>query len=100
MMGATSSTPAHERAKEGSADGPPRRTFRFREYTLGPDRRPDAEAVTFEMHCASCYVTGPVSTDAENGTIWALEHLKKNPSHLDYREHVTRSYRAEPGAWL
>jgi len=98
-MGATSSTPADERAQEGSTERSPRCTFRFREYALGPDKRPEAQPVTFEMYCASCYVTGPVSTDAEDGSIWALEHLKKNPSHLDYREHVTRSYRAEPGAW-
>lgn len=98
-MGAISNTPAHERAQEASEKQPSRRVFRFREYTLGPDLRPDAQPVTYEMYCASCYVTGPISTDAEDGTIWALAHLKKNPSHLNYQEHVTRSYRAKAGAW-
>lgn len=91
MMGGTSPRPAPQH---------PRRTFRFREHTLGPDRRPEAAPVTYEMHCASCYAAGPVSTNAEDGTTWAVEHMKKNTEHLDYREHVTRSYRAEAGAWL
>ena len=99
-MGANSSTPAHERAQEGSAERPPRRTFRFREHTIGPDRRPEAAPVTYEMHCAPCYTAGPVATDAEDGTTWAVEHLKKNWDHLDYRKHVTCSYQAEAGAWL
>jgi hypothetical protein len=100
MMSGTSSTPAHERGQEDSAgELPARRRFRLREYTLRLDRRPGAVAFTFEMHCASCYAAGPVSTDPEGGRTWALGHLKANPAHVDFREHVTRSYRAQAGAW-
>lgn len=47
------------------------------------------------MECVTCGITG--RTDA--GTGWALEHLKKNPGHVRYREHITRPYKIEPGAW-
>jgi hypothetical protein len=92
--------PASQQAETTVNGERPRGVFRLREYTLGPDRRPDAMPVMFEMHCASCYAVGPVSTDGEDGTAWAVAHLKANPGHLDYREHVTRSYRAVAGAWL
>ena len=98
-MDTTSSTPTPQWEQESSEGRLPRRTFRFRKHTLGPDRRPEAEPVTYEMHCTSCYAIGPVSTDGEDGTAWALRHLKEFPSHLNYREHITRSYRAEAGAW-
>lgn len=78
-----------------------RASYRFREHTLGPDRRPEAEPHTFTMRCADCGATGPTVTDGEDGdgTSWAAAHLKANPDHLNYREHITRPYRAEAGAW-
>ena len=97
-MGGT--MPAQGRAQGESEVRPARHTYRFRGHTIAPDRRPEALPITFQMHCASCYAVGPVSTDGEDGTKWAVEHLRTNAGHLDYREHITRSYRAEAGAWL
>lgn len=97
--GTTSSTSVSEHAREDSEERPGRGVFRFREYTLTPDRRRDAEPVMYQMRCASCDASGPDSADATDGTMWALQHLKRNPTHLDFREHVTRSYRAKAGAW-
>jgi hypothetical protein len=74
-------------------------TYRFREHTLAPDRRPDVDLVTFTMRCATCDAIGPTATSGADGTAWAVTHLKANPDHLDYREHIIRLYRAEPGAW-
>jgi hypothetical protein len=76
------------------------RRFRFRAYTLGPDRRLEAEPVTFVMRCASCPASGPASADGAAGTAWALLHLKSHPGHVDYWEYVTRPYRAVAGEWL
>lgn len=76
-----------------------RTSHRYREHTLRPDRHADAEPFTFTMQCAACEETGPTSTDAEDGTAWAAQHLKAKPQHLVYREHITRPYRFESGAW-
>lgn len=77
-----------------------RAAYRFREHVLGPDRRPEAAPITFTMQRATCDGSGPAATDGEDGTAWAVAHLKANPGHVDYREHISRPYRAEPGAWL
>ena len=74
--------------------------YRFREYNLGPDRRPEAEAHTFTMQCTVCDENGPTSENGEDGTAWAAQHLKANPGHRTYREHITRPYVAQPGPWL
>ncbi|WP_326596742.1 DUF7848 domain-containing protein [Streptomyces sp. NBC_01803] len=76
-----------------------RATYRFREYTIGPDTGADAEAVTHTMQCRVCEETGPTATDAGDGTAWAARHVKGNPGHLAYREHVTRPYRFTAGEW-
>ncbi|MEV0639428.1 hypothetical protein AB0I77_31740 [Streptomyces sp. NPDC050619] len=78
-----------------------RAVYRFREYTISPDQRPEAEPITAAMQCKAC---GEISEKAEDeefadGTAWAVQHLKANPGHLEYREHITRPYRFEPGAW-
>ncbi len=78
---------------------PARGTYRFREHTLGPDRRPEAVPVTFTVYCGTCGAMGPTTECGEDGMDWAVQHLKDTPGHLDYREHITRPYRAEPGAW-
>ncbi|WP_260867960.1 hypothetical protein [Streptomyces sp. SAJ15] len=82
------------------ARGPVRRSvYRFRDYTIQPDRRPDAEPHSFTMQCAECGdFSGPFSS-GEDGTAWAVTHLKANTSHVAYREIITRPYRFEPGAW-
>lgn len=76
-----------------------RAVYRFREYTIRPDLRPEAEPITSAMQCTTCNERGPKSEAFEDGTVWAAQHLKANPDHLEYREHITRSYRFEAGAW-
>jgi hypothetical protein len=73
-----------------------RATYRFREYTLQPD---EAGPIMFEMQCTACKESGPTAEQCEAGTAWAAQHVKANPDHLDYREHITRPYRFEPGEW-
>lgn len=76
-----------------------RAVYRFREYTIGPDRHPGAEPHTFTMQCAACGQQGATSQDGEEGMEWATQHHKANPGHLAYRETITRPYRFEPGMW-
>jgi hypothetical protein len=99
MMGGPT-MPAAPRAWTDSGERLARGVYRFREHILGPDRRPEAEPVTFTMRCATCDASGPASVSGEDGTAWAVTHLKAQPDHVDYREHIVRPYRAEPGAWL
>ncbi|WP_443726301.1 DUF7848 domain-containing protein [Streptomyces coffeae] len=73
--------------------------YRFREYKIGPDLRPEAEPITSTMKCTTCDASGPTAEEFEEGTEWAVRHLKANPGHLEHREHITRPYWAEPGAW-
>jgi len=74
-----------------------RATYRFREHTLRPNT---AERPLFAMQCKSCGQSSDGSEKAEEGTEWAADHLKATPGHLDYSEHITRSYRFEPGEWM
>jgi hypothetical protein len=76
-----------------------RATYRFRDHTIRPDTTADAEPITFTMQCAACGTIGPTHEDADQGADWAIRHLKANPEHLAYREHITRPYRTESGAW-
>ncbi|MFY1676576.1 MULTISPECIES: hypothetical protein [unclassified Streptomyces] len=76
-----------------------RAVYRFREYTIGPDLRPEAEPTTSAMRCMTCGETSGRAEESDDGTAWAVKHLKANPDHLEYREHITRPYRFEPGAW-
>jgi hypothetical protein len=76
-----------------------RATYRFREYTIRSDKRPAAPPITFEMKCATCNASSPATEKPEGGTQWAAEHFKANPDHVEYREHITRPYRFEPGEW-
>ncbi|WP_323375756.1 DUF7848 domain-containing protein [Streptomyces alkaliterrae] len=78
----------------------PRAVYRFREYRVEPDTEPDAEPVTFTMSCAVCEASGPTESDTSSAARWIPAHLKQEPEHLTYREHITRPYRAVPGPWL
>ena len=82
-----------------STNRPTRGRYRFRAYTIRPDQRPEAEPITATMECLRCGIVGPTSQDFADGTAWATHHLKANPGHVAYREHLTRPYRFEPGAW-
>jgi hypothetical protein len=88
------------KAQTSNGVRPARATYRFREHTLRPDLGPHAEPVTFTMCCARCDAHGPDATDSGVGTAWAVKHLKTNPTHDVYWEHIQRPYRFEPGAWL
>ncbi|WP_149823738.1 hypothetical protein [Streptomyces tailanensis] len=77
-----------------------RTTYRFREQTLNPHTGEDAERTLFAMECKGCGESSDGTEWGEDGSAWAVEHLKANPGHLTYREHITRSYRFEAGAWL
>ncbi|WP_149827631.1 hypothetical protein [Streptomyces tailanensis] len=76
-----------------------RATYRFREHTIGPDRRPEAERTKAEMQCKPCGKGSEASEQFTDGTAWAVDHLKANPGHLEYRELIIRPYRFEPGDW-
>jgi hypothetical protein len=73
-----------------SGERPARGTCRFREHTLGPDRRPEAVPVTFTRYCGTCGATGPTAETGEDGMTWAVVQLKDHPAHRDHREVVTR----------
>lgn len=72
-------------------------TYRFRDDKITPDRRPEAEPVTSAMRCKTCGGTSEKAEEFADGTAWAVKHLKANPDHLEYREHITRPYRFEAG---
>ncbi len=80
-------------------DGMTRATYRFREHTLTVDDRPDAEPLRHSMECKACGEISDASENPEDGSDWAVGHLKSNPGHLDYRARITRPYRFEPGEW-
>ncbi|WP_431042849.1 hypothetical protein ACQUSR_13725 [Streptomyces sp. P1-3] len=77
-----------------------RASYRFREYAITPDTEPDAEPHTYAVTCVVCEEIGHRSEDVDVAHEWVVRHLRANPEHLTYREHVTRPYRAVPGAWL
>ncbi|MFJ5678599.1 hypothetical protein [Streptomyces sp. NPDC093097] len=73
--------------------------YRFREFRIMPNSRPEAEPWTFAMECTECGKSSDQQTGHAPSLGWVTEHLKTNPDHLDYRERITRPYRAVPGAW-
>lgn len=65
----------------------------YEDWTITPDREPDAEPTTYEMVCCVC---GDGSANAEDWQApqdWALRHSGRNPSHHTYREVITRPWR-------
>lgn len=72
----------------------PRAVVCHKEWTLQPDREPDAEPITYAMQCAVCNETSPASTDFTEPQNWVLAHGGHNPSHHTYREIITRPWRA------
>lgn len=51
------------------------------------------------MQCLSCGLFSRRSEEPEDGSDWAVAHLREHPGHLDYRAHVTRPYRFVRGEW-
>jgi hypothetical protein len=76
-----------------------RATYRFRDHTLTVDDRPEAEPLKHAMECKACGEASEPNEDSQDGSDWAVDHLKNNPGHLEYRARITRPYRFEPGAW-
>ncbi|EST38829.1 hypothetical protein N566_05365 [Streptomycetaceae bacterium MP113-05] len=68
--------------------------MRFENWTLEPDREPDAEPVTFAMECAVCGERSPSGVDFGPIQDWTLRHVGRNPSHHTYRELIARPWRA------
>lgn len=77
-----------------------RQRYRYREFSIEPDREPDAEPITYTMCCCVCDASGPPTLDPQVSASWISNHLTRAPDHLTYRECVSRPYRAVPGAWL
>ncbi|MFF5760192.1 hypothetical protein ACFY7A_32740 [Streptomyces longwoodensis] len=71
-----------------------RTIMRHQEWTLQPDREPDAEPTTYAMQCAVCGKTSPPSTGFADPQSWVFTHGGRNPSHHTYREIITRPWRA------
>ncbi|MEU7159153.1 hypothetical protein [Streptomyces chrestomyceticus] len=74
-----------------------RKTFRFRNYRLTPDQE---ETPVLAMECTGCGKSSDGSENANDGTQWAVDHLKANPGHLRFREIITRAYKFIPEGWL
>lgn len=71
----------------------PRAIVRFQQWTLIPDREPDAEPLTYAMECAVCHERSDASGDWQPPQSWSLEHSGRNPSHHTYREIISRPWR-------
>ena len=72
----------------------PRSVLRHENWTLAPHREPDAEPVTFAMQCAVCRKQSTATVNFAYAQAWALRHAGRNPSHLTYRELITRPWHA------
>ena len=55
-------------------------------HLFGPDDSP----------CPSCGLFSRRSERSDDGSDWAVAHLREYPEHRDYRAHVTRPYRFVP----
>ncbi|WP_340560738.1 DUF7848 domain-containing protein [Streptomyces sp. GSL17-111] len=65
-----------------------------KEWTLQPDREPDAEPTTYAMQYAVCGENSPTSVDSAKPQNRMLVHGGRNPSHHSHREIITRLWRA------
>ncbi|MBQ0949279.1 MULTISPECIES: hypothetical protein [unclassified Streptomyces] len=71
----------------------PKAIVRHEQWTITPDREPDAEPVTHQFKCAVCGEESGADGDWEPPQTWALEHSGKNPSHHTFSEIITRPWR-------
>lgn len=72
---------------------PPRAVIKRVQWTLSPDKEPDAEPLTYAMKCVVCSDGSPRSEEWDQPQSWALAHSGENPSHHTYRETITRPWR-------
>ncbi|MFC5719965.1 hypothetical protein ACFP1Z_07235 [Streptomyces gamaensis] len=73
---------------------PLRSVIKLVDWTVEPDREPDAKPYTYAMECDVCCEGSPRSTDPQSGCVWILGHVKTNPSHHSYTEIIKRGWRA------
>lgn len=70
-----------------------RSILQHRRWHLIPDQEPDAEPTNFRMQCAVCEALSPSTEDVTDAQQWTLQHAGRNPSHLTYRELISRPWR-------
>jgi hypothetical protein len=66
---------------------------RQEQWTLTPDREPDAPPTTYQLKCAVCGEASEEDTAWYEPQSWALKHSGKNPSHHSFAEVITRPWR-------
>ncbi|QJD50696.1 hypothetical protein SEA_ISSMI_50 [Streptomyces phage Issmi] len=71
----------------------PKAIIRHEQWTLTPDREPDAPPLKYKMECAVCGDGSEESEGWNDPQAWTLEHSGKNPSHHSFREVITRPWR-------
>ncbi|MEU8950884.1 hypothetical protein [Streptomyces sp. NPDC048489] len=71
----------------------PKAIIRHEQWTLTPDREPDAAPISYQMKCAVCGEVSEESIAWFDPQTWALKHSGRNPSHVTYSEIVTRPWR-------
>ncbi|MGE7439602.1 DUF7848 domain-containing protein [Kitasatospora sp. NPDC001175] len=69
----------------------PRKLFRFLDWTLTPDREPDAQPIQHMYRCLAededgkpCGAEGPVHEDFKDAQKWPFEHIKEEQAHRSY----------------
>ncbi|MDT0428499.1 MULTISPECIES: DUF7848 domain-containing protein [Streptomyces] len=72
----------------------PRAVVRHQQWTLQPDREPDAEPTSYAMQCAVCGEISPTDTEFTASQNWVFAHGGRNPTHHTYREVITRPWKA------
>ncbi|MFJ5972876.1 hypothetical protein [Streptomyces sp. NPDC093060] len=71
----------------------PHTVIAHKQLTIEPDREPDAATLTHQMECALCGERSGADGHWEPPQTWALNHSGRNPTHLSYREIITRPWR-------
>jgi hypothetical protein len=71
----------------------PKAIVRHEQWTLTPDREPDAAPLSYKMQCAVCGDASEAADSWSEPQSWALGHSGKNPSHHSYSEVITRPWR-------
>jgi hypothetical protein len=71
----------------------PKAIVRSEQWTLTPDREPDAAPLSYQMKCGVCGDASEVAGSWDEPQSWVLRHSGKNPSHHSYSEIITRPWR-------
>ncbi|MEE1929685.1 hypothetical protein V1J52_16075 [Streptomyces sp. TRM 70351] len=88
-----------------------REVYAVRNFTVEPDREPDAEPSTVAMCCVVCGQSGPAvemepeAPDVDRNAArraaagWVRRHRDENREHFTYRLVEASPYRLVPGRW-